>query len=520
MAQSRESSGQAGLAAGLSAAPEPIRLRDVVKRFPGGVVACDHVNLDIRPGEVLALLGENGSGKTTLMNILSGLMQPTAGRILVGSLPVVMRSTRVAARYGIGMVHQHFMLVQPLTVAENVALGHEPPGLFLDRPALARRVQETAESFGLDLDPWARVGDLPVGLQQRVEIVKALYRGARVLILDEPTAVLTPQEADTLIAIVRRMAAQGRSVVFISHKLREVREVADRIVVLRRGALVGEVGPRTSPTELAALMVGRAIMLHPERPPSVHGEAELELVDVVVQGQPGLMNVSLTVHKGEILGVAGVDGNGQLELEELLSGLRPLSGGTVRIGNRAATDLSPRALVRAGVARIPSDRHRLGIVGAASIADNVRLAQHRDPPFCRHGVLDPREASAFAQRLIREYDIRATGPRQRVDTLSGGNQQKLVVARELSRGGRVLVAAQPTRGVDVGATEFVYQQLLRMRALGMAILLISADLDEVVALSDRIGVLYRGRLVGITDQPDRERLGLWMAGVTEKDGRT
>lgn len=492
-----------------------VELRSIVKRFGSDVLALDHVDLTIRPGQVLALLGENGSGKTTLMNILSGLIAPSSGEILIDGRPVKMRSARVASAHGIGMVHQHFMLVPPLTVAENVVLGTEPRHWLLDRPKIARQVTDMADRFGLHLDPLAKVAQLPVGLQQRVEIVKALYRGARVLILDEPTAVLTPQEADALLDTMRRMADQGRCIVFISHKLREVRRVSDRIVILRRGRVVDEVGSDASEQDLANAMVGRQIVLRPQRPSLARGAPMLQLVGLNSSGQPGLHGIDLTVCAGEIFGVVGVDGNGQLELEEVLGGLRTPTAGRILVDGTEVKALQPRRIRDLGVAHIPSDRQRRGLVAEASVRDNVRLGQHRRSPFLRRGLLNQGAAQQYALRLIESFDIRTTGPDQAAGTLSGGNQQKLIIARELSQGGRLVVASQPTRGVDVGATEFIYAELLKARAEGRAVLLITADLDEALALSDRIGVLYQGRLVGVTERADREQLGLWMAGVGE-----
>ncbi|HLH70279.1 MAG TPA: ABC transporter ATP-binding protein [Candidatus Dormibacteraeota bacterium] len=490
-----------------------IQLRGIRKVFPPQTVACDGVDLDIRQNEVLALLGENGAGKTTLMSILSGLVRPTAGSIAIAGRPVEITNPRVALRHGIGMVHQHFLLVPPLTVAENIGLGREPGRVLVDRRRLTADVAEVSRRFGLDLDPHRHVSQLSVGMQQRVEIVKALYAGATVLILDEPTSVLTPQEADRLFQVIRDLARAGRSVVFISHKLREVREIADRIVVLRQGKVVAEVLPDTSEAELASLMVGRPVLLQVERPPAQPGEVALRLENVEADGRPGLRGVSFEVRRGEIFGIAGVDGNGQAELEEVLTGLRPVRQGSILLEGRPTGGCGPRRLRELGLAHIPSDRARWGLVGEASLAENLALADYHRSPFSKRGLMRRQALERVASEQIGRFDIRASDAWQPAAALSGGNQQKLVIAREVSRRARVLVAAQPTRGIDVGATEFVHRQLIRLRSEGTAVVLISADLDEVLGLSDRVGVFFEGRLLGITRPEDRERIALWMAGV-------
>ncbi|MGH7922547.1 MAG: ABC transporter ATP-binding protein [Candidatus Dormibacteraceae bacterium] len=499
----------------MSEAPPSVSLAGIRKVFAGGTVACAGIDLDIRPGEVLALLGENGAGKSTLMNILSGLIRPTAGEIRVDGRPVNLRSPNDALALGIGMVHQHFLLVPPSTVAENVALGHEPDRFVLRRGRLAAQVRDLSQSFGLDLDPGVRVGTLPVGLQQRVEIVKALYGGARVLILDEPTSVLTPAESALLFQVIRTMVAGGRSVVFISHKLREVKEVAHRIVVLRQGAIVGQPSPRESEATLASLMVGRPVLFRVHRTPPNLGDERLRVNRAQAVGVPGLKDVDFAIRAGEIFGVAGVDGNGQTELEEVLSGLRALSSGTVFLGGTRIDGLSPRRIRELGVGHIPSDRPRWGLIAGATVADNLALASYYRAPYSSGPVIRPRSIRSRARELTQAYDIRVSSADQTAGTLSGGNQQKVVVAREVSRELRLLVAAQPTRGLDVGATEFMHSELMRLRSAGVAVLLISADLDEVLNLADRVGVLFEGRLVGICGPEDRRRIGLWMAGATE-----
>jgi general nucleoside transport system ATP-binding protein len=493
-------------------------LRGITKRYPG-VVANDGVDFELRRGEVHALLGENGAGKTTLMQILSGLVAADAGEILLRGRPTVVDSAKAAIGHGIGMVHQHFMLVEVMTVAENLAIGAEPRrrGILLDRRAAAARVRALSERFGLAVAPDARIEDLSVGQQQRVEILRALDRGASILILDEPTAVLTAQEARDLFRIVRELTAAGTSVVFISHKLEEVLAVADRITVLRRGRTVKTV-PAAGATvgQLARLMVGREVLLRLEKPPARIGAPVLEVTGLHVRDARGLeavAGVSLSVRAGEIVGLAGVDGNGQAELVEAIAGLRRPESGTVTVGGRDLTGKSPRHVLDAGVAYIAEDRQRRGLVLPFSLAENLALRGYRAPWANRFGLLSRGGIVARAARLLGEYDVRGGGPATLASALSGGNQQKLVVARELSIEPTLLIAAQPTRGVDVGAAEFFHRRLLDQRKEGRGILLVSLELDEILELSDRILVMYEGRIAGeFEPSASEDEVGLAMAG--------
>lgn len=497
-----------------------LQLRGIVKRFPG-VVANDGVDLDLHPGEILALLGENGAGKTTLMNIAYGLLQPDAGEIRLEGRPVVFRSPADAMRAGIGMVHQHFMLVPVMTVAENVVLGAEPvrARFVLDVSRAVRDVEAISRRFGFEVDPAARVGDLPVGVQQRVEIIKVLYRQARVLILDEPTAVLTPQEVDELFRILRGLKHAGHAIVFITHKLKEALAIADRIVVLRQGRVVGRTVPeQTSEAELAAMMVGHGVALEVEKGPARPGQPALEVEGLWVfddRGLPAVQGVDLQVRAGEVVGVAGVQGNGQTELMEALVGLRPAAAGRVRVLGRPLARLSVRALTEMGVAYIPEDRQRDGLILAFPLYENLFLNRYYRPPASRRGMLRPEVLRRQAQELARAFDIRAASVDAPVATLSGGNQQKVIIAREFSRPLRLLLASQPTRGLDVGSVEYIHRRILEQRDQGAGVLLVSTELEEILALSDRIAVMYRGRIVALEERErfDRNRLGLLMAGI-------
>ncbi|MCS7007050.1 MAG: ABC transporter ATP-binding protein [Gaiellaceae bacterium] len=495
-----------------------LELRGITKRFPG-VLANDRIDFDLRRGEVHALLGENGAGKSTLMNILYGLYRPDAGQILLDGEPVEVDSPRAAIDHGIGMVHQHFMLIPVMTVAENIVLASEPTvaGVFLDAAAARARVEELAARFSFAIDPDARIESISVGQQQRVEILKALYRRADILILDEPTAVLTPQESQELFAILDGLRREGMSIIFISHKLNEVLEIADRITVLRRGRRI-ETLPASGATEaeLARLMVGREVLLEVERAPSTPGEPLLEVEGLRVLDDRGLEAVrglSLEVRAGEILGVAGVDGNGQSELIDAIAGLRRAVAGRVRLLGRDVTDATAHERLDAGLGHIPEDRQRRGLVLDFTIAENVILHDYDKLPFARWGCTFPRRAINRARALIEEFDVRGGGPETPARALSGGNQQKVILAREVARGPSVLLAAQPTRGLDVGAIEFVHRRLVRERDAGRAILLVSFELDEILSLADRIVVLYEGRIVGeYVSGVSEQELGFAMTG--------
>jgi ABC-type uncharacterized transport system ATPase subunit len=500
-----------------------LELRGITKRFPG-VVANDAIDFDLARGEVHALLGENGAGKSTLMNVVYGLYRPDEGEIRVKGEEVSFHSPKDAIEHGIGMVHQHFMLIPVMTVAENIVLASEPTrgGVLLDYDAAARRVDDLARTFRFAIDPQARVQDISVGQQQRVEILKALYRSADVLILDEPTAVLTPQEAMELFEILRSLTREGMSVIFISHKLNEVLEIADRVTVLRRGKKIATVerAGATEP-ELARLMVGREVLLRVEKPPADPGEPLLAVEELRVLDDRGLeavRGVSFDVHEREIVGIAGVDGNGQAELIDALTGLRRSASGRVSVAGKDVSHSSTSEVLDLGLGHIPQDRQRRGLVLEFSLAENVALHDYDKPPNSRLGWLWPRRLIARARRLLKEFDVRGGGPQTRAAALSGGNQQKVVIAREVGRDPRVLVAAQPTRGLDVGAIEYVHRRLIDARDQGRAVLLVSLELDEILSLSDRILVLYEGRIAGEYG-PDvtEEELGLAMTGGRKAD---
>jgi ABC-type uncharacterized transport system ATPase subunit len=495
-----------------------LEMRGISKRYPG-VVANDGIDLEVRPGEIHALLGENGAGKSTLMNILYGLATPDEGEILLDGSAVRIAGPSDAIARGISMVHQHFMLIPVLTVAENILLGEETMAnpIFLDRNEAHRRIVELGQRFGFEIDPDTKVEALSVGWQQRVEILKALYRDARILVLDEPTAVLTPQETTEIFAVLRRLAEAGHSIIFISHKLYEVLEIADRITVIRRGKVVGSRIPsETNEEDLAELMVGRNVQLVVDRGESHPGEPTLIVADLHAnddRGHEAVRGVSFEVRKGEILGIAGVAGNGQEQLVEALTGLRAPSGGRVQLAGATVTGHGPRQLQRAGMSFVPGDRQRFGLVLSFSVEDNLVLTQYDEPPYARGFVRNEAAIEAWAKQAIAEYDIRTPSPAVAAGTLSGGNQQKAIVAREFSRAPVALVLDQPTRGLDVGSIEFIHKQVIAKRDAGAAILLVSAELDEILELSDRIAVMYRGEIVAMLDGPtaEREDVGLLMA---------
>lgn len=500
----------------------------ITKRFPG-VLANDHVNFDLAQGEIHALLGENGAGKSTLMNILYGLYKPDEGQIKIGGDEFQLVSPHDAISHGVGMVHQHFMLVPPLTVTENIILGQESSIqgtvalgqlAVLDRRRAAKRIIELSHQYKLDVDPDAYVRDLAVGAQQRVEIVKALYRSANLLILDEPTAVLTPQEADDLFIIMRGLVEQGKSIVFITHKLREVFAVADTISVMRAGKMIGTVKPEQATSEsLAEMMVGREVLLQVDKAAAHPGKPILSVKDLSVRDDRQHMavsGVSFDVRSGEILGVAGVQGNGQTELAEALTGLRHVQEGRITILDSDTTSASPREIIEVGVAHVPEDRQKHGLVLSFPVRDNLVLCTYYRSPFA-HGIeVSYPVLEHNADELIGTFDIRTPSADTPVGTLSGGNQQKVIVARELSRTVKLVIANQPTRGLDVGSIEFIHSRIIQARDKGAAVLLISAELDEITSLSDRIAVMYKGRVLDIVDAKTatREQLGLLMAGVT------
>ena len=510
--------------------PETVlKAKGITKKFPG-VLANDKVDFDLHKGEIHALLGENGAGKSTLMNVLYGLYHPDSGEVTVEGNKMQLNSSRDAISHGIGMVHQHFMLIPVFTVTENIMLGaetdhrtspNEKPLVKLDQKEVAQKVRDLSHQYGLDVDPDAIVGDLPVGVQQRVEIVKALYRNARILILDEPTAVLTPQESEDLFRIMHELTEQGVSIVFITHKLKEVLKVADRITVMRAGRVVGTATPKESTEQsLAELMVGREVILTVQKKPAKPKDVVLQVTDLRVKDVRGLdtvQGVSFEVRQGEVLGVAGVQGNGQTELAEALTGLRSIESGRFILSGNDLTGKTPRQITETGLAHIPEDRHRDGLVLSYTVADNMMLCDYYQPRFSKGVVIQQKLVDANAQKLIKEYDVRTPSPFVSAGKLSGGNQQKVIVARELSRPVKLVIASQPTRGLDVGSIEYIHNEIIAMRDRGVGVLLVSAELDEIMSLSDRIIVMYRGEIVAEVARKDatREQLGLWMAGAHE-----
>lgn len=498
-----------------------LELRGITKRFPG-VLANDQVSLIARSGKVLALIGENGAGKSTLMNVLSGLYQPDEGEIIIDGKPMVFADPGDAIKAGIGMVHQHFMLVPVFSVAENVVLGVEPvvgPGV-LDRKKARTEVREISERYGLAVDPDALVEELPVGIQQRVEIIKILLRGARILVFDEPTAVLTPQEVEEFFGIVAELKERGATVIFITHKLKEALAIADDITVLRGGKVVGNADPKTAtPEDLASMMVGRDIDLVVDKTPSQPGDAVLTLTDVLMvdaYGRPLLRSIDMTVHAGEIVGVAGIQGNGQTELVEAITGLLPIEAGRIEVLGQDITKATPRQRHRAGIAHVPEDRNEMGMIESFTVAENLVLDNYYAEPFSKRGVLHEDSIRSAAEQMVEAYDVRPPMIDNTGGALSGGNAQKMIVAREFSRDVPLVICAQPTRGIDVGSIEYIHEQIVRKRDEGKAILIVSTELDEIFALSDRILVMYDGQIVAERQASETTptEIGLFMAGRT------
>jgi simple sugar transport system ATP-binding protein len=504
--------------------PPLLELRGITKRFPG-VLANDSIDLELHEGEILALLGENGAGKTTLMNVLYGLYTPDEGEILVRGEKVDIHGPHDAIAKGIGMVHQHFMLVPVFTVTENVMLGVESMkyGAFLDRQIAAERIEEISSQFGLDVDPQVLVEDLSVGAQQRVEIIKVLYREADILIFDEPTAVLTPQEVEELFKVIHALVDQGKSLIFITHKLNEVLEIADRIAVLRHGKIVGSAMPaEATQSSLANMMVGREVLLEVDKPPAKYGDVVLDVDQISVIDDRQLLavdDVSFDVKAGEILGIAGVQGNGQTELVEALTGLRQIDSGKVQINGTDTTKFSPREITEVGSAHVPEDRQRDGLVLSFSVADNLVLNTYYQAPFSKGLSLQQDEIEKAAAERVEAFDIRTPSIHVPVSNLSGGNQQKVIVAREFSRPIKLLIASQPTRGLDVGSIEYIHGQICKKRDDGAAVMLVSPELDEIMSLSDRIAVMFKGKFIAImpAEEATREKLGLLMAGIQETE---
>lgn len=504
-----------------------IEMLDIRKEFPG-IVANDNITLQVKKGEIHALLGENGAGKSTLMNVLFGLYQPEKGQIRVNGQEVKITDPNVANDLGIGMVHQHFMLVQNFTVTENIILGNEPTRTGkINIKKAAQDIQELSNQYGLSVDPYSKIQDISVGMQQRVEILKTLYRGADILIFDEPTAALTPQEITELIQIMKKLIQEGKSIILITHKLKEIMSVCDRCTIIRKGVGVGTVNVQeTNPDELAALMVGREVHFKTEKKTATPKEAVLTIKELVVEDSRGVEAVSsldLSVRAGEIVGIAGVDGNGQTELIEAITGLRKIKSGSVTLKNQELSTLSTRKITESGVGHIPQDRHKHGLVLDYTIGENIGLQTYYQKPMSKSGILNYKELYKKAKELIAEYDVRTPSEYTQARSLSGGNQQKAIIAREVDRSPELLIAAQPTRGLDVGAIEFIHKKLIEERDKGRAVLLVSLELDEVMNLSDRIAVIYEGKIVDIVDpkETNEQELGLLMAGGTrEKAGGT
>lgn len=502
-----------------------IEMRDITKQF-GTFKANDKINLTVRPGEIHALLGENGAGKSTLMNILSGLLEPTSGEIFMNGSKVTINDPTTANRLGIGMVHQHFMLVDAFTVTENIILGSEPTKAgILDRKKARTEIQRVSEQYGLSVNPDAYIREISVGAQQRVEILKTLYRGADVLIFDEPTAVLTPQEIDELMVIMHELVKEGKSIILITHKLDEIKKVADRCTVIRRGKSIGTVNVKdVSSQELADMMVGRSVSFKTEKKPADPKEVVLSVKELVVKESRGIEAVkklSLDVRAGEVLGIAGIDGNGQTELIQALTGLRKVESGRVELLGKNITNKHPRKITEAGVGHVPEDRHKYGLILDMTLAENIALQTYYQKPLSKNGVLNYTQIGAYARKLIEEYDVRTPSELVPARALSGGNQQKAIIAREIDRNPELLVVSQPTRGLDVGAIEYIHKRLIEQRDKGKAVLLVSFELDEILNVSDRIAVIHSGEIVGIVDpkETSENELGLLMAGYSLEEAR-
>ncbi|MEK5467408.1 ABC transporter ATP-binding protein [Paenibacillus sp. FSL R7-0210] len=508
----------------MSAAAPVVELKQITKRFPG-IVANDSISLTLEKGEIHALLGENGAGKSTLMNIVFGLYQPDEGSIEIDGKPVIIDNPNKAIELGIGMVHQHFKLVDPFTVTENIVLGMEPKkGLKIDYKSAAEQVRKLSEQYGLQVNPNAKIHDISVGMQQRVEIMKTLYRGADILIFDEPTAVLTPQEITELMAIMKRLVAEGKSIILITHKLKEIMQISDRVTIIRRGKVIDTVKTtETNPNELAEKMVGRGVTFKVDKQPPHIGESILKLSNVSSKsknGVPVLNGLSFEVKAGEILGIAGVDGNGQSELIQAITGLRKIDSGSIQVSGKEIGNLSPRKVSEMNVSHIPEDRHKHGLVLDFTVSENMVLETYYKSPYNQNGFLNTDVINKHAEDLVRQFDVRTPSIENKARSLSGGNQQKAIIAREIDKNPTLLIAAQPTRGLDVGAIEFVQKQLIAQRDQGKAVLLISFELDEIMNVSDRIAVIYEGQIVGEVfpqDTNDQE-LGLMMAGSLKRGG--
>ncbi|MGE7760599.1 ABC transporter ATP-binding protein [Peribacillus sp. NPDC097895] len=504
-----------------------IEMLNIRKEFPG-IVANDNVTLQVKKGEIHALLGENGAGKSTLMNVLFGLYQPEQGEIRVNGEPVKITSPNIANELGIGMVHQHFMLVDPFTVTENIILGKEPSKAGkIDLKEASEEVRKLSEQYQLRVDPYAKIADISIGMQQRVEILKTLYRGAEILIFDEPTAVLTPQEIKELIFIMKALIKEGKSIILITHKLKEIMEVCDRVTVIRKGQGIGTVNvSETNPNELASLMVGREVLFKTEKTAAAPSDVVLEVRELEVKdprGVSAVRNLDLTVRAGEIVGIAGVDGNGQSELIEALAGLRKTTAGSIKLNGKEISNLKPRKITESGVGHIPEDRHKHGLVLDYSIGENIVLQTYYQQPFSKAGILNSKKIFEKARSLIKSYDVRTPSEYTPARALSGGNQQKAIIGREVDRNPDLLIAAQPTRGLDVGAIEFIHKRLIEQRDAGKAVLLISFELEEIMNVSDKIAVIYEGEIVAIVDPKEttEQELGLLMAGSkrTEAGGK-